>query len=244
MRTVLLLVVVLMTTCAHASEHQKWNSFLSSHVKDGLVDYKSAGRDDSLLRSYLQQLAGTDFHNLSRMEKLAYLINGYNAYTVALILDHAHEGVMVDSIKDIGGFFSSPWKQKSALLGGTLYTLDEIEHKLIRAQFSDPRVHFALNCASISCPPLAPFAYEGKLLDTQLNSQTKSFINKKENTYRKGNRLHISKIFDWYEDDFTSGVLVFIKKYAEGELATQISGTKELSLSYQPYDWSLNIVKE
>lgn len=244
MRIVLCLVVVFMTTSVHAEMHGKWNAFVEGHIRNGLVDYKKAKLDDKLLRSYLQQLADTDFQNLGGAEKLAYLLNAYNAYTIALILDNSGEQEMVESIKDIGGFFSSPWKQKIATLGGRLYTLDEIEHNLIRSQFSDPRVHFALNCASISCPPLAPFAYEAQEIEKQLDQQTGSFINNPQNTYRSGSRLYVSKIFDWYEDDFVSGILPFIQKYAQGELATQVHGSKTLSLSYLNYDWSLNILSE
>lgn len=244
MRILLFLMVVIMTSSVQAAEHQTWDTFLGNHVKNGLVDYKAAAVDDGLLRKYLDQLGTTDFQKLSGSDRLAYLINAYNAYTVALVIDNSEGKELVASIKDIGGFFSSPWKKEIARLGGSLYTLDEIEHKLIRSHFSDPRVHFALNCASISCPPLASFAYEGSMLNEQLDSQTRNFINSAENTYLKGTTLHISKIFDWYEDDFTSGVLPFIKGYAQGELAKQLSTKKEPSLSYMSYDWSLNVVKD
>lgn len=244
MRIIMFFMIILMTSNVSAAEHKKWNTFLMSHVEKGLVDYNSVAQDDVLLREYLKQLAETNFQLLSDSERLAYLINAYNAYTVALIIDNRDGTEIVASIKDIGGFFSSPWKKKVARLGGNIYTLDEVEHKLIRVQFSDPRVHFALNCASISCPPLAPFAYEGDVLDTQLDQQTRSFINTAENTELTGNVLSVSKIFDWYAEDFSAGVLPFIRANAEGELAKKMDLQKEMSLSYKSYDWSLNILQK
>lgn len=244
MRILVFLIVTLLTTSAHAVEHSKWTTFLTNHVHDGLVDYKNAARDDGLLRNYLAEVASTDFSTLSDTDRLAYLINAYNAYTVALIIDNRDGDEMVESIKDIGGFFSSPWKKKFATLGGKEYSLDQIEHELIREQFADPRVHFALNCASYSCPPLAPVAYEGELLHSQLERQTRSFINNSDNTYLEESALHISKLFDWYDEDFTSGIFVFIRAHAEGELLAELESIDKVSLKYLPYDWSLNIVNE
>lgn len=218
-----------------------WAKLLRDHVVQGKVDYQGMLRDSSLLDEYLITLEKTDLKAISNQEKLALFINGYNACTVRLILDHSTKGAVVGSIKDIGSWFSSPWDIRFCSIGGTKYTLNEIEHDVIRAQFTEPRVHFALNCASKSCPPLASVPYQGATLDAQLEKQAIDFVNNPRSNFVQDSTLHLSKIFDWYKKDFPGGVYNFVKKYASGALLQQLSTSPDtLPIRYNEYDWSLN----
>ena len=143
-------------------DHQAWTVFLKRHVKMGenasTVNYKAIKSGPSSLTEYLLSVEGVsqeDFDHFSENEKLAFLINAYNAFTVKLIVDH----YPVKSIKDIGSFLSSPWKKKFFRLLGKERHLDNIEHDMIRKQFNEPRIHFAVNCASIGCPALQDEAF-------------------------------------------------------------------------------------
>jgi hypothetical protein len=235
--------------------HAAWNGLLERHVhwvRDGVtstVDYPALTGERRSLDAYLAQLSAvspTEFAGWSRNQRLAFLINAYNAFTVQLILDH----YPLASIKDIGGLFSSPWKRRFiALLGQTL-SLDDLEHGLIREPgvYDEPRIHFVVNCASIGCPALRPQALVAEQLEEQLEDSLRRFLSDRQrNRYdRPGNRLLVSKIFDWYGEDFArqagsvSRYLSARTDWLSDDLADRQRIRQGVGLGYLDYDWSLN----
>jgi hypothetical protein len=213
---------------------------LQAHVNNGRVDYRGFKEDEQQLDNYLAVLESVRPDALSKPEQMAFYINAYNAWTIKLILSAYPE---LDSIKDLGGLFSSPWKKSIVKLNNSVVTLDHIEHDILRPRFKDPRIHFAINCASISCPPLLNEPYEGTELNRQLNQVTKDFINDPNRNYIKGNSLYVSRIFKWFREDFNGDVLSFFKRYAEGNLLDQLNALgSDAGIEYLPYNWGLNSV--
>ncbi len=211
---------------------------LKNHVKGHRVNYDGFKKDENLLDEYLAILSKTDAKALSGNKRFSFYINAYNAFTIKLVLTKFPG---INSIKEIGGFFSNPWKKKFILLQGTVVSLDHIEHGILRPEFKDPRVHFAINCASKSCPPLLNKPFESNFLDYQLDDQAKKFINDPKNTFLKEDTLFISKIFKWFKEDFSDNPIIFIKQHADRELKEKLNGQKEdITLRYLDYDWSLN----
>jgi hypothetical protein len=200
------------------------------------VDYGEVESRRNELESYLSQLAGvtqTEFDEFTGDQQLAYLINTYNAYQLKQVIDH----YPIKSIKDVGSFFSSPWSKEFFTLFGKPASLDHVEHGLIRTIFDEPRIHFAVNCASISCPPLMPEAFVADRLDTQLETATFNFLMDTDANRLEGDTLYVSKIFDWYEADFPQGVVEFVGKYRPEWVE---NGKPDLG--YTNYDWNLNTV--
>jgi hypothetical protein len=210
---------------------------LGRYVDEGQVDYKGLKSEEAKLDAYLAVLADLDPDALSREARFAFYINAYNAWTLKLILT-GYPGVA--SIKDLGNLISSPWKKKIARIDGKTLTLDQIEHDILRPVFQDPRVHFAINCAALSCPPLGSQPYEADRLEAQLNAATSAFINRTDRTYLKGDRLHVSRIFKWFKGDFQPDVETFVRQFAEGELKRKLDGIETVKVRYLDYDWSLN----
>jgi len=219
-------------------DNQIYASLLKKHVIDKRVNYDGFKKDEKLFDEYLAILSNTDAKSLSQNSQFAFYINVYNAFTIKLVLTK-YPGI--NSIKEIGGFFSNPWSKKFILLQGRTVSLDYIEHDILRPRFKDPRVHFAINCASKSCPPLRDEPYEGSILELQLDSQVKDFINDNKNSFVKDNTLFISKIFKWFEEDFSNNPLLFIKRYASGDLKEKLNSSGEnLKINYLDYNWALN----
>lgn len=211
---------------------------LDQHVKKNRVDYDGFKRGEALLDRYLAILSATDVNRLSHNEKFAFYINAYNAFTIKLVLTK-YPGI--NSIKEIGSFFSNPWSKKFISLDGQTVSLDTIEHEFLRPLFKDPRIHFAINCASKGCPPLLNQPYEGETLEVQLNTMTRTFINDPKRTFLKGSTLFVSKIFKWFEEDFNDAPLLFIRQYATDEFKKKLDGAgPKIKLSYLDYDWTLN----
>lgn len=252
--TLLSLALLLIANSASAFDHDTWDTLLSRHVSyergevASVVNYQGFANDRDTLRRYLQTLENVDretFDSWTNPDQLAFLINAYNAWTVELILTQWPE---LDSIKDLGSLFRSPWKQKLAPLLGKTRTLDEIEHDMIRGsgRYQEPRIHFAVNCASVGCPALRREAYRGSRLDAQLESATSHFLaDDTRNRYRDG-VLEVSPIFKWYGEDFgdADGVGRFLAEYAEAlsvssAVARQIA-QGDVDIRYLDYDWSLN----
>jgi hypothetical protein len=223
---------------ASTIDHSIYSALLNKHVSDGRVDYEGFKTDESLLDQYLNILSQTNVDSLNKQEQFAFYINVYNAFTIKLILSEYPD---IDSIKDLGGFFSSPWKIKFIPLKDKTVTLDYIEHTILRPTFKDARVHFAVNCASRSCPPLLNEAYEPDRLDAQLNQQTQAFITNKNNYQINGKTIYISKIFKWFKTDFNNDPIGFIQTFADVPLkqALDTMGT-DIRIGYLDYDWSLN----
>lgn len=219
--------------------HESWDKLLKKHVdKQGKVNYKGFINDSTELIGYLRLLSNNIPNtNWTDQQQLAYWINLYNAYTIKLILDH----YPIKSIKDIGSFIqipfvNTPWQIEFIPLGDEYYDLDNIEHDIIRKNFNEPRIHFALVCAANSCPNLRNEAYQGNRLEAQLTDQTTSFlVNTSKNLITK-EQLKLSKIFRWYKQDFTRSMQLneYIKQY------TTIIIGDTVEIDYMDYDWSLN----
>jgi len=214
-------------------QHQQWQDLLQTYVNtNGDVDYKNLKKNERKLDTYLDLISkNPPQDSWTKNQKKAYLINAYNAFTVKLILDH----YPVESIKDIGGFFSSPFTTEFAKIDGKLYSLDDIEKGML-LKMGDPRVHFAVNCASESCPKLLNEAYVASKLDKQLDASSKTFVNSNKNKLSK-TKVELSKIFKWYASDFESEygtVIRFINMYANETI------NEEANIDYLSYSWELN----
>ncbi|MFN2436661.1 MAG: DUF547 domain-containing protein [Desulfotignum sp.] len=221
-------------------DNRIWANLLKKHVTDGRVDYDGFKQDEAELDRYLAILSATDPADLSHQHQFAFYINAYNAFTVKLILTR-YPGI--NSIKEISSFFSNPWNKKFIPLNGFKVSLDHIEHDMLRNRFKDPRIHFAINCAARSCPPLSNMPYEGDTLETRLEEQTRQFINHFGNIFLKDNTLFVSRIFKWFEDDFSGNPLGFIRQYADNPLKQALenaSARGDIHLEYLHYDWTLN----
>jgi len=198
----------------------------------GEVDYQGFIADSTKLNAYLRSLSNCPPHKQqSESEQLAYWINAYNAFTVMLIVQH----YPVASIRDIRKV-GSVWDMKFFRIGDEVMSLNDIEHQILRKRFEEPRIHFAIVCASRSCPQLRNEPYTAIKLEQQLEEQAKQFINDATKNRISNNRLQLSSIFKWFGKDFaTSTTLVgFITKYSAVPLAD------EPKVSYLDYDWSLN----
>ena len=211
---------------------------LKKYVFQGRVDYAGFKSDETKLDQYLQLLAQVDTKTLSRNEQFAFYINAYNAWTIKLILS-GYPGIK--SIKDLGGIFQSPWKIELVRIDGDILSLDDVEHNILRPRFKDPRVHFAVNCASKSCPPLRSEPYRGEILNQQLSDATRSFLNDPANYHFVGNDFFVSRIFKWYSEDFNGDILGFYRQYAQGDLKSRLEAAgHKIQIKYMDYDWSLN----
>lgn len=219
--------------------HKQWDELVNKHVsKSGNVNYKGFIQDKDHLDAYLNLLSNNPPKDTwTKNETLAYWINAYNAFTVKLIVKH----YPVKSIKDLGGPIyrvNTSWDIKFIKIGTEELDLNNIEHQKIRGQFNEPRIHFAVNCASVSCPKLLNEAYSANQLDAQLTRQTKLFLSDKtKNDLSNPNQPKLSKLFDWYKGDFTkNGVSLsdFINKYSD------IKISKSASIGYLEYNWNLN----
>jgi len=238
--------------------HDDWDILLKKHVRviDGgkasQVDYAGMAEDKASLDAYLGDVASVrkqTFDEWTTDEQLAFLINTYNAATVSLVLT---EYPQLDSIRDLGSLFRSPWSRAFVSLFGEMVTLDNIEHDMIRGWniYNEPRIHFAVNCAAIGCPPLRAEAYIGATLTQQLDDSARLFLSDRSRNYFDGKRVYVSKIFDWYVDDFEQGwqgmdsLGEFLAGYADAlgldTAQTQALRAGDISIRYLSYDWGLN----
>lgn len=228
-------------------DNSVWTDFLTTYVAAGpddvmLVNYRAVtDADRSALQGYIDRLEATDPTTLTSDDQLAFWINLYNAVTVNLILAE----YPVDSIRDIkDGLFDvgGPWNDKRTTVNGIELTLNDVEHSIVRPIFADPRIHYAVNCASIGCPDLRPQAFEGDTLDASLTEQARAYINHPRGiSVNKRGKITASSIFNWYGSDFgvnEAEVLDHIRQYAEPTLLEQLEGATKIS-KYS-YDWSLN----
>ncbi|WP_166369635.1 DUF547 domain-containing protein [Psychromonas sp. SA13A] len=241
--------------------HASWTELLeqnTSPINKGhstAVDYAAFKSQESELQVYLDKLSEVsraDFDAWSKEKQLAFLINAYNAWTVEFILTEYPD---LESIKDLGSLFSSPWDKKFIPLLGKKISLNNIEHDLIRGsdRYNDPRIHFAVNCASIGCPALREEAYTADNLEQQLTQQTERFLTDTSRNYIKGDSFYLSSIFKWYGDDFevgfrgTKSIQSFIGLYAEAlTLNTQQALTlknQDFNVKFLDYNWKLNATK-
>ena len=209
--------------------HDIWDSELKKYVdKEGNVNYRLWKKNSKLLETYLINLENNPpINQWTKNDSLAYFINAYNAVTVKLILDN----YPLRSIKDL----IIPWWLKRFKLNSEKITLNFIEHKILR-KMDDPRIHFAINCASRSCPKLQNVAYYSHKLENQLNDAAIEFINDQTKNKINANRLMLSKIFSWFKDDFGNRIqlLKFVNKYSK------IKILENARIEYLDYDWNLN----
>lgn len=208
--------------------HQPFDNLLQKYVRTtGQVDYSGLKQDENILDKYLNDLSKNVPDNSSgRNVSLAYWINAYNAFTLKLIL----ENYPVKSINDL--YKGKPWDVKWINLGSKKYSLNNIENDIIRPVHKDARIHFVLNCAAVSCPPLLNKAFTANNLEALMESRTRNFINSTANELGS-TKVKISKVFDWYKKDF-GDVITFINRYSK----TKISNNA--LISYKEYNWNLN----
>ncbi len=224
---------------AHGFDHAPWDAQLKKNVvvlEGGKASQLRYGNvDRSALKAYLASLSKVDekeFRSWPREEQMAFLINAYNAFTVEKILGRYPD---IRSIWDFGKIFGNPFKDEFFTLLGRKMSLDAIEHDTLRKSYREPRLHYALNCASVSCPMLREEAYVASRLERQLEEQAVRFLSdRSRNRYRDG-RLEVSKIFDWFKEDFEPRQAYFAR-YA----AVLGYPGGEVPLSFLDYDWSLN----
>lgn len=218
--------------------HELWDDLLQKYVsEDGKVNYQGFINDSLQLNQYLELLRNNhpNEKNWKRDQRLAYWINAYNAFTLKLVTDH----YPVNSIKDIKKgipFINSVFDLKFIRIEAATYDLNNIEHGIIRAKFNDARIHFALNCASGSCPNLHKRAYTATQLDRQLDQAARNFLSDNSKNMLKPESVQLSKIFSWYRGDFKKeGSLIdFINRYAPVQM------NKDAKIDYLKYDWGLN----
>ena len=231
-------------------DHEPWARLLKTWVTEGeggspnRFDYgglKASPHDRAALKAYIASLETVDPEALSREEAFAFWVNLYNALTVEVVVDH----YPVASIRDIdispGLFSTGPWGRKFVTVAGRELSLDDIEHGILRPQFGDPRVHYAVNCASIGCPDLAAEAYRGDNLDAMLDEAARAYVNSARGARVEGGELTASSIFKWYRKDFggtEAGVLAELRKYAAPGLLEKLENV--VSVASYDYDWSLN----
>lgn len=234
MKKILLLFITVLAISHGYTQTAIFNDLLQKHVtKDGIVDYKSFKNDEAKLDSYISYLEKTSPENSwSENKQKAFWINAYNAYTIKLIL----ENYPLNSIMDIKQGGKTAWKIPFAKVGNKTYTLDDIEHQILRKNFSDPKIHVGVNCASGSCPKLGNMAFTEENVETELTRLMKDFINDSSRNKISKTKIQISSIFDWFKEDFTKNgsVVDFLNLYSETEI------NPKAKISFLTYDWSLN----
>jgi len=211
-------------------DHSEWNTLLNKYVNtDGMVEYAGFISEKAKLQAYLDML-GQNKPNDSWAdnEKLTYWINAYNAFTIDLIT----RNYPLKSIMDI----EKAWDIKFIKIGGKTYSLNEIEHEIIRKEFNEPRIHFALVCAAVSCPPLLNEAYDPAKLEAQLQDQIIKFINNPDKNKIESGSTKVSQIFNWFKDDFTKEGTVqdYLNKYSTTKL------NSKAKIEFLDYSWDLN----
>jgi hypothetical protein len=236
--TVVLVDTAVMASAGDRVNHSLFADLLQKYVADGNVNYAGFKSEEAKLDRYLDLLQKVDPKSLSRNEQFAFYANVYNAWTIKLILTK-YPGI--ESIKELGVFNTGPWKKKVVRLNAETVSLDHIEHEILRPRFKDPRVHFAINCAAKSCPPLRSEPFTGSKLDRQLDAATRSFINNPAGYRLEGRNLHVSRIFKWFSEDFDDDPLSFVLQYADPALKNKLEkGSEKINVEYLAYDWSLN----
>lgn len=228
-------------------DHSGWDELLKQHLrlgKDGISRFDYAGlnmKSRNRLDAYLDLLSKTRVSALDRAEQLAYWINLYNALTVRTVA----EAYPVKSIRDIdispGLFADGPWGKTLIEVEEQPLNLNDIEHRILRPLWEDPRVHYALNCASLGCPNLAERAYRAAAMDEMLDTGARDYVNSTRGIWWEGNRLGVSSIYVWFKVDFgdnDAGILEHLSRYADPDLARRLQGVKRID--DHGYDWELN----
>ncbi|MEM9044533.1 MAG: DUF547 domain-containing protein [Pseudomonadota bacterium] len=227
-------------------DHSAWDKLTRAHVSGGgktvaLVNYGGIASERPVLDGYLQLLSNTNVAELDRPEQFAFWANLYNALTVKVILDHYPQKTIRDIDISPGFFSDGPWGAKLITVEGVELSLDDIEHRIMRPIWQDPRVHYAVNCASIGCPDLHKGAFTAANLDAQLDAAARAFVNHPRGAQVSRGNLYVSSIYEWFKDDFggrDAGVIAHLKQYAEPRLANELARVRRIS--DDAYDWSIN----
>jgi hypothetical protein len=223
-------------------DYSLFSQVLRDHVKNGAVNYKAL-KTDKRLTDFVEILKRTEPNTISAKNRLAFWINVYNAFVLKVVVDqYPIKSIMSKTAYALG---KSNFQKKLVTINGVQYSLNDVENNIIRPM-GDPRIHFAINCAAKSCPPLRAEAFEPGRLDEQLEEQTRQFINNPEkNSFDFAQKeAMVSKIFDWFEDDFKKydkGVLAFISRYLPAAQGQQLlANVKTFKIKHHDYDWDLN----
>ncbi len=224
-------------------DHSAWNALLQEYVVEGddgvnLVEYdRFKNEANDVLTAYLQAMQQVSIEDVGTDEQFAFWVNLYNAATVDVIL----KNLPLDSIRDIGLLGSGPWKDDAVTVAGRTLSLDNIEHDILRPEWQDVRIHYAVNCASIGCPNLANKAYTGAKLEAMLEAATRAYVNHPRGFGGEPGQIIASSIFDWYQGDWGSelDVLEHARQYAEGPTIALLEGAE--TIDDYGYDWSLNL---
>lgn len=254
----LALTITMGSALAAPPDHNyaQWNALVQKHVKwlpgkkASQVDYAQFAKDRENLKAVLKEWSAVtqdEYNAFSRDQKMAFLINAYNGYTVELILTKYPK---LKSIKDLGSFLKSPWKNEFFTLLGKPRNLDWIEHEQLRPVFKDPRVHAAVNCASVGCPALLDEAFVASKLNSQLETGFRRFLSDKTRNRVQKDELQVSSIFKWFKEDFEGGsggfqsvkdvFAKYAKELSDDPAVQQQLLAKTLEVTYLDYDWGLN----
>ncbi len=235
--------------------HKAWDTLLRKHVvvleggKVSQVRYAGFAAERPALKAYLDSLSRVpeaEFNGWSREQRMAFLINAYNGFTVEKIL-MKYPGLK--SIRDFGTVFGNPWKDKFFTLFGRESFLDQIEHETLRkpGAYNEPRIHYAVNCASIGCPMLREEAYSADRLERQLEEQAVRFLSDRSRNRFEGGKHEVSKIFDWFKEDFGVREQYFAKYaklLADAPESQKAVAAGKAPISFLDYDWTLNDAKK
>jgi hypothetical protein len=230
---------------AQAFDHAPFDALLKQHVVNGMVNY-DAFKAAPTFGAYLKALAATDPAKMPRDEQLAFWINAYNAYTIQLIIKHGETESIRNINKTLFLKLKGPWAEPLATVGGKDYTLDDIEHKIIRPTYKEPRIHLALVCAAMGCPPLRSEAYTAARLNAQLDDQGVQFILKSPGKNRVDlttRTLYHSMIFGYYKEDFGGSVkesAKFMARWFPEGPEKQLLLSGDFKAVQTDYDWTLN----
>ncbi len=227
------LVFSLLIAISSTAQNKNWKNILNTYVtSSGAVNYKLLHNKPAELNAYLKTLAEADMSGMSTNAKKALWMNAYNAYTLKVVLDH----YPLKSITDIKVDGKTAWEIPMAKVAGKTYTLNQIEHEILRKEFNDYRIHAGINCASFSCPVLLNQPFTEQNVNDLLEVAFKSFVNDAQRNKISANKLELSSIFDWFKEDFQKdgGVVAVVKKYSETKIAANPTVT------YLDYNWSLN----
>jgi Protein of unknown function, DUF547 len=227
----------------HAFDHSGFDQILATYVDDqGRVDYNGIAKDQAF-KVYLDSLKSANLDSMSRNDQLAFWLNAYNAVTIDKVIQWKPKKSVRETV--IPGVWTSTkfFTTRQHTVAGKSFSQDDIEHEILRKQFNDPRIHFAIICASSSCPPLPRYAYTEENVQTKLEEETRNYINSDRGTKMDSaeNTLYLSKLFDWFSGDFESksgSVMDFIKPYLDKDALAFLA--RKPKIAYIHYDWSLN----
>ncbi len=227
--------------------HDEWDALLKTYLRPGpdgvnRFAYSRVSADDMRrLDTYVERLAGTAISTFSRPEQFAYWINFYNALTVQVVATHYPVGSIRDIDLSDGAFKDGPWERKLVEVEGEKLSLNDIEHRILRPIWRDPRIHYAVNCASIGCPNLRRDAYRGDTVNRVLETAARDFVNNPRGVAVEGGELVVSSLYIWFRDDFggsDSAVIEHLRRYAGPTLKAALSGRE--TIADHRYDWGLN----